>query len=356
MPLKIIKSFDVHSLSILDESGKVDKKLMPKLSKKEITTMYEFMNLSRIYDNKAIKLQRSGRMYTFAPAFGQEASIIGSSFALEKKDWMFPAFREVTAYFLRGMPIENIFLYWGGGEKGMQIPKDQNNFTISIPVGSQMLHAVGVGMAANIKKEKIGIITYFGDGATSEGDFHEAMNFAGVFNSPVVFICQNNQYAISLPRAGQTKSETLAQKAIAYGFKGIQVDGNDVFAVYKATKEALANARSGKGPTFIECFTYRMGNHTTADDALKYRSKKEVEKWKLKDPILRLKKYMKKKKLWTPDYEKKMIKKYEDLVNKAVEKYEAMPKQSKEDMFKFMYQEMPKNLQEQLEYLKEVGE
>ena len=176
-------------------------------------------------------------------------------------------------------------MYWGGDERGMLIPKDQNNFPVCIPVATQTLHAVGAAMASNIKKEKTAFLTYLGDGATSEGDFHEAMNFAGVFNAPVVFICQNNQYAISVPREKQTRSKTLAQKAIAYGFQGIQVDGNDVFAVYKATKDALQKARSKKGPTFIECFTYRIGDHTTADDSSKYRTKKELEYWQKKDRV-----------------------------------------------------------------------
>src|SRR3989344_1897130 len=318
MPLKIIESFDIYHLSILDENGNIDKKLMPKISKKEIFSLYEFMLLTRIFDDKALKLQRQGRLGTYASMLGQEATIIGSSYALEKKDWMFPSFRESGAYLLRGLSPEKLFMYWGGDERGMLIPKDQNNFPVCIPVATQTLHAVGAAMASNIKNEKTAFLTYFGDGATSEGDFHEAMNFAGVFNSPVVFICQNNQFAISLPRENQTKSKTIAQKAIAYGFQGIQVDGNDVFTVYKATKDALQKARTKKGPTFIECFTYRIGDHTTADDSSKYRTKKELEYWQKKDPILRLRKYMQKNKLWNKSYEDKITKKFTDLIEKAV--------------------------------------
>ena len=353
MPLKILHSFDVCGLSILDESGDADKKLMPKLSRKDIISLYKCMVLSRIFDSKALKLQRTGRLGTYASMLGQEATIIGSSYALQKNDWMFPAFRENGAYLLRGIKPESLYMFWGGDERGMNMPKGQNSFTISIPVGTQMLHAVGAAMASKIKKEKAAFLTFFGDGATSEGDFHEAMNFAGVFQAPVVFVCQNNQYAISVPRSLQTASETIAQKAIAYGFQGIQVDGNDIFAVYKSVTEALQKARAGKGPTLIECFTYRMSDHTTADDASKYRNKKEIEKWNKKDPILRLKRYMEKNKLWNVTYEKKVIKKYENLIDNAVKKYESVPLQDKTEMFKFVFKEMTKNLKEQMDYLKE---
>nr|MBI4157150.1 pyruvate dehydrogenase (acetyl-transferring) E1 component subunit alpha [Candidatus Woesearchaeota archaeon] len=356
MPLKIIDSFDVYHLSILDENGNIDKKLMPKISEKEIFSLYEFMLLTRIFDDKALKLQRQGRLGTYASMLGQEATIIGSSYALEKKDWMFPSFRESGAYLLRGLSPEKLFMYWGGDERGMFIPKDQNNFPVCIPVATQTLHAVGAAMASNIKNEKTAFLTYFGDGATSEGDFHEAMNFAGVFNAPVVFICQNNQFAISVPRENQTKSKTIAQKAIAYGFQGIQVDGNDVFAVYKATKDALHKARAKKGPTLIECFTYRIGDHTTADDSSKYRAKKELEYWQKKDPILRLRKYMQKNNLWSKNYEDKITKKFTDLIENSVKKYESVKPQDKEEIFKYAYSSMPKKLKEQSDYLKEVGE
>jgi len=356
MPLKIIESFDIYHLSILDENGNIDKKLMPKISKKEIFSLYEFMLLTRIFDDKALKLQRQGRLGTYASMLGQEATIIGSSYALEKKDWMFPSFRESGAYLLRGLSPEKLFMYWGGDERGMLIPKDQNNFPVCIPVATQTLHAVGAAMASNIKNEKTAFLTYFGDGATSEGDFHEAMNFAGVFNAPIVFICQNNQFAISVPRENQTKSKTIAQKAIAYGFQGIQVDGNDVFTVYKATKDALQKARARKGPTLIECFTYRIGDHTTSDDSSKYRTKKELEYWQKKDPILRLRKYMQKNKLWSKSYEDKLTKKFTDLIENAVKKYESVKPQDKEEIFKYAYSSMPKKLKEQSDYLKEVGE
>ena len=176
-----------------------------------------------------------------------------------------------------GLPLKNYYMYWMGNEEGMRIPEDLNIFTLAVPVASQLPHAVGVGMAVKMKKDSIAVLTTFSDGATSEGDFHEALNFAGVYKTPNVFVCFNNQYAISMPRAKQTASRTLAQKALAYGFEGVLVDGNDILAMYAATKKALEKVRAGKGPTLIEAYTYRMSDHTTSDDASKYRSKDEVE-------------------------------------------------------------------------------
>ena len=273
MPEKVIESFHVKRLDILDERGDVDESLMPPLSEKEITRMYELLVLSRTYDHYALSLQREGRLGTFPSILGQEASQIGSAFAVEKTDWVFPSFREMGVYITLGYPMHMLFQYWIGDERGFRIPDELNIFPLCVPVGTQIPHAVGAAMAAKYRGDKIAVITYFGDGGTSEGDFHEGFNIAGVFKLPVVFICQNNQWAISVPREKQTASKTLAQKAFAYGFEGIQVDGNDVFAVYKATKEALEKAKKGNGPSFIECFTYRMSDHTTADDASRYRPK-----------------------------------------------------------------------------------
>jgi pyruvate dehydrogenase E1 component alpha subunit len=346
--LKTLKKFEVNRLEVLDNKGNYDKKLMPKLSNQDIKKLYESMILTRIIDRKSLNLQRQGRIGTYASMEGQEATIIGSSYALKKEDWLFPSFRENGALILRGQPMHELLMYGGGDERGMNIPKNINNFPITIPVGTQILHAVGVAMAAKIQNKKICSIVYFGDGATSEGDFHEGLNMAGVYKSPVVFICQNNQWAISVPREKQTASETLAQKAIAYGIKGIQVDGNDVFAVYKATKDALDDARKGNGPTLIECYTYRISDHTTSDDAKKYRDVKEVEEWKKKDPIVKLWNFMKKKKLWTKDYETKFVAKATKEVEDAVKKFESIPKPKIEDMFKFVYKNMTERQKKEL--------
>ena len=347
--LKTLRKFEVNRLEVLDNKGNSDKKLMPKLSNKDIKKLYESMILTRIFDRKALNLQRQGRLGTYASMEGQEAAIIGSAYALKKEDWLFPCFRENGALILRGQPMHEILMYWGGDERGMNIPKNVNNFPIAIPVGTQILHAVGVALGAKIQNKKICSLVYFGDGATSEGDFHEGLNVAGVYKVPVVFICQNNQWAISVPRGKQTASETLAQKAIAYGINGIQVDGNDVFAVYKATKDALDKARKGNGPTLIECDTYRINDHTTSDDAKKYRNVKEVEEWKKKDPIVKLWNYMKNKKLWSKEYETKLIAKLTKNVEDAVKKAETIPKPKVEDMFKFVYKNMTERQKKELE-------
>ena len=333
MPEKVIESFQVKRLDILDERGDVDESLMPPLSDKEITKMYELLVLSRTYDHYALSLQREGRLGTFPSILGQEASQIGSAFAVEKTDWVFPSFREMGVYITLGYPMHMLFQYWIGDERGFRIPDELNIFPLCVPVGTQIPHAVGAAMAAKYRGDKIAVISYFGDGGTSEGDFHEGFNIAGVFKLPVVFICQNNQWAISVPREKQTAAKTLAQKAFAYGFEGIQVDGNDVFAVYKATKEALEKAKKGNGPSFIECFTYRMSDHTTADDASRYRPKEEMEAWKQRDPILRLKLFMEKKGLWTEQYQKEVEEKSKTLAGDTIKTAESTDPPNPRDMF-----------------------
>ena len=353
MTLKTLAKFEVKKLEILDASGKVDEKLLPKFSPQQIKQMYEWMFLTRAFDEKAVNLQRQGRLLTYAPMLGQEATIIGSALAYQQQDWAVPCFRESGVFLVRGYPMEMLFQYWGGDERGMKIPDNINMLPVAIPVGTQTVHAVGIAYALQYQKKKAAVGVYFGDGATSEGDFHEAMNFAGALHLPIVFICQNNQWAISVPLKQQTAAQTLAQKAIAYGFtQYVQVDGNDIFAVYKAVAEALSTARKGKGPSFIECLTYRMSNHTTADDYNKYRSESDVETWRKKDPLARLKKYMQSKKIWTDPYEKEITAKIITQVEEAVKKYESIPPANPEDIFKYMYQDVPAELREQMKELK----
>jgi len=338
MPRNVIESFNVMRLDILDEKGNVDESLMPPLSDAQIREIYELLVLSRTFDHRALNLQREGRIGTYASILGQEASQIGTVYALEKSDWVFPSFRENGVLVARGYEMHMILQYWGGDERGMKVPEDLNIFPISIPVGTHILHAAGAAMAAKYKEDRTVTLAYFGDGGTSEGDFHEGMNFAGAFRLPVVFICQNNQWAISVPRSKQTASKTLAQKAFAYGFEGIQVDGNDVFAVYMATKEAIEKARTGGGPTLIECFTYRMSDHTTADDASRYRTKDDIEVWKLKDPILRLKIFMEKAGLWTEEYGSQVEAEALRRVDEAVKKAESVGHQNAADMLTYTYE------------------
>ncbi|MBI4017799.1 MAG: pyruvate dehydrogenase (acetyl-transferring) E1 component subunit alpha [Candidatus Aenigmarchaeota archaeon] len=348
---KTLGKFSVDYLQILDEHGVVTG-VMPKITNERIREMYEQMVRARVFDETALKLQREGRIGTYASIRGQEASNIGTAFAMDKEDWLFPSFREDGTMIARGFPMSALLQYWGWDERGMAVPQDVNIFTIAVPVSTQIAHAVGYAWAMKLQKKKVASVVYFGDGATSKGDFHEGLNFAGTFALPVVFICQNNQWSISMPRSKQSASETLAQKAIAYGFEGIQVDGNDIFAVYTAVRDAVKKAKEGRGPTLIECFTYRMSDHTTSDDAKKYRDAAEVVEWEKKDPITRLRFYMKQKKMWTETYERELLERVRKEVDEAVRTYESTPPADIEDIFRYTYAEMPPALREQLEYLK----
>ncbi|GKS60164.1 pyruvate dehydrogenase (acetyl-transferring) E1 component subunit alpha [Nitrospira sp.] len=282
----------VEFLSILDEDGQVDAKLEPKLPQDFLRRLHDAMLLARRFDERMLSLQRQGRIGTFAPVKGQEAAQVGAAAVLSEQDWVVPSFRETAALVWRGLPLEGVLLYNAGYNEGGRVPDGQNFLPPSVPVGSQMLHAAGLAYGGKLKKSGAIVLTFFGDGATSEGDFHEALNFASVLACPVIFLCQNNHYAISMPRAKQTSSRTLAQKAIAYEMPCLQVDGNDVLAVYVAAKEAAERARAENRPTLIECVTYRLSVHTTVDDPSKYRSEEEVKTWERRDPLSRFQTYL----------------------------------------------------------------
>ncbi len=325
MPSREIGPFTASYLQVMDEAGKVDEELEPDLSDDQLVQLYRTMFLSREADQRMLRLQRQGRVGTFGPSTGQEACVCASVLAMTEKDWFVPAFREFGGYIARGVPISRIYLFHNGFEEGNRVEKVGRTLPISIVVGAQLLHAAGIGYAMKYKGEKdSAAVTYFGDGATSQGDFHEAMNFAAVWKAPVVFICQNNQWAISVPLKKQTASETLAQKAIAYNMPGVQVDGNDALAVYKATAEALERARSGEGPTFIEAVTYRLMMHTTADDPKKYRSEEEVQEWWEKEPLKRMKLYLENKGIWDDDKQSSMEKEIKEEIDAEVKKFESM--------------------------------
>ncbi len=348
---------DYHPLKgkmfqILKPDGTIQPGEKPPLSDQETFSLYQKMVFIRLADQRALMLQRQGRFGTYAPIWGQEACQIGSTYVLQKNDWIFPAFREIGATLMMGIPLKNFLLYWMGNEMGSRAPEGINVMPVSVPVGTQTLHAVGTAWAAKIKGEKIVTLVYFGDGATSKGDFHEAMNFAGVFKTPTIFFCQNNQFAISVPRSRQTASATLAQKAIAYGFDGIQVDGNDLFAVFVATKEAVEKARSMGGPTLIEGVTYRFGPHTTADDPTKYRTEEEIEPWKPLDPMVRLRLYLKERGLWNEEVENKTAEEARKQIDQAVKEAEDVPPPDVGEIFKDVFAEMTPPLKEQLDYLK----
>ncbi len=354
MPRKDINlPYKIQYLSILDENGKLDKKLDPNLSEDLLMKLYRAMVLSRKFDERMLTLQRQGKIGTFAPIKGQEAQI-GAVAVLEPDDWLVPSFREMAAELWRGKKMENILSLYAGYNEGGEIPEGFNNLPVSIPVGSQTLHAAGIAYAIRYRKQKQVAMTFFGDGATSEGDFHEAMNFAAVFQVPAIFICQNNHWAISVPRSHQTRSKTLAQKALAYEMPGIQVDGNDVLAVYAAAKEAVDRGRSGEGPTFIECVTYRMSVHTTADDPKKYRSEEEVEGWVKKDPITRFEKYLRDKNLMDDDQVKATEEEVSGEIKEAVGRWEDFIKKTPDplSMFEHLLEELPPHVEQQREELK----
>lgn len=347
MPKKDI-TIDLEMFQILSEDGRiVNTKEMPQLKNDDIKRMYELMVLSRVFDDVALKLQREGRILTYASLQGQEAAQVGSALAMKKEDWFVPSYRENGVFITAGYPMDMLYQYWAGDERGMKIPNDINALPVAIPVGSQIPHAVGIAWANKLQGKDSVAVVYFGDGATSKGDFHEGVNFAGVFKIPCVFICQNNQWSISVPVTRETASETIAQKAIAYGIEGVLVDGNDVFAVFKVVKDAIEKARSGKGPTLIECYTYRMQNHTTADDWKRYRSEEEVERWKKKDPVERLKKYMEEEGIWNEAYENKVWDDARTQVSEATRKFESAEPPSPLDMFNDVYAELPPEIEEQ---------
>ncbi len=340
--LKDVFNANVYYMQVMDENGSVDAGLFPKeLTDGRIVDMYKKMSMARQLDAKVLSLQRQGRAVTYAPLVGQEAVQVGSAMAMRTDDIFVPNFRQHAVYLVRGLPLEKVFIYWRGYEEGGSIPKEVGGLPIAVPVGTQMPHAAGIAYAQKYKKTGAATIAYVGDGGTSEGDFYESINFAGVFKLPLVAIIENNQWAISVPRSRQSAAQTLAQKAVAAGIKGIQVDGNDVVAVYKAVSDAIRESASG--PTLIETVTYRMSMHTTADDPTKYRTDAEVEAWKPKDPLLRVRKYLVAKKLWNDELETKMQEDNLKVIDAAVEKAEQF-KPDPKSMFENVYSFMPEVL------------
>ena len=343
----------IEYLSILDEHGNLDAALEPSIPDDKLLELHHAMLLGRRFDERLLNLQRQGRVGTFPPITGQEAAHLGTAAVLRSSDWMIPAFRETAAELWRGRTMESVILATNGFNEGLHIPDGINNLPMSIPVGSQILHAVGIAWAIKHSQKDDVAMVFFGDGATSEGDFHEGLNFAGVYQTPAIFVCQNNQWAISIPRNQQTRSKTIAQKALAYGLPGIQVDGNDLLAVYAAADEAVARARAGGGATLIECVTYRMQVHTTADDPKRYRSDDEVELWRKRDPLPRFQDYLTHKKLLDEDAIAAEEEKVKAEIQKAVEQAEAQMQTPGNplDMFSHAYAEMPTHIGEQKEYL-----
>ena len=346
----IFKEFDPLEdkiLRIIDNDGKViNPKLMPDLDNDTIIKAYKDMLFERVADEMAVSYQRQGRMYTFPPNHGQEAIHIAAGMNMQEEDWLVPAFRELGVMLARGVTMKEIFLYYNGNEQGSNFANAKKVLPIAISIGTQYQHAAGIGYAIKYQKKDEVVFPFIGDGGTSTGDFNEALNFAAVWDAPVVFTIQNNQYAISVPITKQTKAKNLALKAVAFGMKGIKVDGNDIFAMHVAYKEAAEHARSGKGPILIEALTYRRGAHTTSDDPTKYRTKEEEDKWALTDPLVRLKKYMDEKGIWKED-EEKLIAKYKKEVDKQFLEAENFGPYPLNEVFDFMYTDMPEDLKRQ---------
>jgi len=343
--LSEVFSASVKYLQIIDENGNVDEALFPKeLGSTKIIEMYKHMNFARAVDAKVLSMQRQGRAVTYAPLVGEEATQVGSGYAMRQNDFFVPTFRQHALFFMRGLPLESFIIYARGFEDGTANSEHVNGMPEIVPVASQLPHAAGIAYAKKFNKEDSVVIAYVGDGGTSEGDFYETLNFAGRFKLPLVIIIENNQWAISMPRSAQTAAQTLAQKAIAAGIPGMQVDGNDVVAVYKATKDAIENAKDG--PTLIEAITYRMSMHTTADDPTKYRSESDVEEWKPKDPILRIRKYLLARNAWSDELESDMQAEHSKTIDEAVAKAEEFKVDPKK-MFENIYSFMPDVLKEE---------
>ena len=337
---------------VLDEDGEVVGDV-PDLDDEGLVDMYRHMRLARHFDGRAVSLQRQGRMGTYPPLSGQEGAQIGSAMALAEDDWMVPSYREHGAALVRGLPLKQTLLYWMGHEAGNKAPEDVNVFPVAVPIASQVPHATGASWASKLRGSDEVFLCYFGDGATSEGDFHEGVNFAGVFDTPTVFFCNNNQWAISVPRERQTRSATLAQKAEAYGIDGVQVDGMDPLAVYRVTKTAVEKARDPETdrprPTLIEAVQYRFGAHTTADDPTVYRDDDEVERWKAKDPIPRLEAYLRSEGVLDDERVAEIEAAVEQRVADAIDEAESMARPAPEEMFSHAYAELPPELERQYE-------
>jgi pyruvate dehydrogenase E1 component alpha subunit len=334
-------------IQILDPQGNCDETAIADLTKTDFSKMYRLMLLTRLWNEKALSLQRQGRLGTFGSVRGQEAANIGMALALKPNDWFIPSFREFGAQFALGIPLRDQYFLWGGFERGNYVAPPLRVTPNAITVGSHLPHAVGVALAAKIKGEKCAVLSSSGDGSTSQGAFHEGLNFAAVYQAPVVFVIQNNHWAISLPVEKQTATKTIAEKAAAYGMAGARVDGNDVFAVYKTVKKFTDIARDQFKPALIELVTYRMDDHTTADDASRYRDPAIVKDWQEKDPILRMQIYLTQRHGWTEMNHKDLVAGCSREVEQAVQEYEAEAAPEPTGMFENMYHEMPWHLQKQ---------
>lgn len=346
---KIEDEFQLYQ--ILNEDGEiVNEEEEPQLTDEQLQELMRRMVYTRVLDQRSISLNRQGRLGFYAPTAGQEASQLASHFALEKEDFILPGYRDVPQIIWHGLPLYKAFLFSKGHFVGNQIPDDLHVLQPQIIIGAQITQAAGVALGLKRRGKEAVAITYTGDGGTSQGDFYEGINFAGAYNVPAIFVVQNNQFAISVPRELQTAAKTLAQKAVAAGIVGIQVDGMDPLAVYAVTKKARERALNGEGPTLIETNTYRYGPHTMAgDDPTRYRTDQLDDEWEKKDPLVRFRKYLQTKNLWSDEEEEKVIEEAKNDIQEAIKKAEQTDKQKVTNLIGFMFEDLPKNLQEQME-------
>lgn len=340
-----------QTFQVMNEEGQiVNEQAMPALSHDQLKELMRRMVYTRVLDQRSISLNRQGRLGFYAPTAGQEASQLGSQFALEKDDWILPGYRDVPQLIWHGLPLHKAFLFSRGHFVGNQMPEGVNVLPPQIIIAAQIIQATGVALGLKKRGKKAVATTYTGDGGSSQGDFYEGLNFAGAYNAPAIFVVQNNQFAISTPVEKQTAAKTIAQKAIAAGIPGIQVDGMDVLAVYSAVKEARERAINGEGPTLIETITYRYGPHTMAgDDPTRYRTEELTNDWEKKDPIVRFRRFVEGKGLWSKEEEEKVIEQAKEDIKAAIKKTDETPKQKVTDLIDIMYEKLPDNLKEQRE-------
>ncbi len=345
----IEKEFEV--VQILNEEGEiVNEAEMPDLSDDQLKELMRRMVYTRVLDQRSIALNRQGRLGFYAPTAGQEASQLGSQFAMEKEDFLLPAYRDVPQLIWHGLPLTKAFLFSRGHYVGNQMPEGVNALSPQIIIGAQIIQAAGVALGMKKRGQKTIALTYTGDGGASQGDFYEGMNFAGAYKAPAVFVVQNNHFAISVPVEKQSAAKTVAQKAVAAGIPGVRVDGMDVLAVYKAVRDARDRAVNGEGPSLVETVTYRYGPHTLAgDDPTRYRSEDLDNEWAKKDPLIRFRKYLENKGLWSEEEENKVIDQAKEEIKAAIKEADGVDKQKVTDLISIMYEELPANLQEQME-------
>lgn len=344
-----VASFHIEYTRFLDADG-VPTQPLPEFAKdaEVLSALYRAMVLTRAFDAKAVALQRTGKLGTFASSIGQEAIGVGLASAMRPEDALFPSYRDHAAQLLRGVTMTESLLYWGGDERGSAFAAAPHDFPNCVPIATQVAHAAGAAYAFRLRDEPRVAVAIVGDGGTSKGDFYEAMNMAGVWRAPLVIVINDNQWAISLPRSGQTATQTLAQKAIAAGIEGRQVDGNDVIAVHEAARIALAKARCGDGPSLIEAVSYRLGDHTTADDATRYRDPEIVAQAWLAEPIVRLRKYLVALAAWDEHREDELHRDCARRLNEAVQSYLAIGPLDPAAMFDHLYASLPRALNDQL--------